>query len=276
MLGQHPECYGLPELPLFIADNLGTAWRRISQIMPHGKDGLLRTLAQLTEGEQTEDAVARAERWVDRHGSWSPRRVFDHIQDMVGPKILVHKSPAIAFREDYLKRMYAAFPEADYLHLTRHALGTSQSLASMVERSSEWKGLLADMQFDPTRVWVRCHQNIVAFAAQLPPGQCMRIKGEALLANPGLYLRQIAEWLGLRTDNRAIAAMMRPERSPYSRRGPDNAPFGNDPDFLEQPQLDLKRLARQREPAMADTKTSDGSWTPPPETLKFTRQFGYC
>ena len=44
MLGQHPQCYGLPELNLFLADDLG-GLMRWSLIAPFLRDGLLRTLA---------------------------------------------------------------------------------------------------------------------------------------------------------------------------------------------------------------------------------------
>ena len=51
----------------------------------------------------------------------------------------------------------------------------------------------------------------------------MRVRGEDLLGEPDTYLRKIAEWLGLRTDEEAIEAMKHPEQSPYACIGPENA-----------------------------------------------------
>jgi hypothetical protein len=65
----------------------------------------------------------------------------------------------------------------------------------------------------------------------------MRLRGEDLLSEPRIYVRQIAEWLGLRTDDEATEAMLHPENSPFACYGPANAKFGNDPNFLEKPAL---------------------------------------
>ncbi len=275
ILGQHPEAYGLPELNLFLADDLGSVWQRLSVIMPHGHDGLLRVLAELHDGEQSEAAVDRAKAWVEQQASWPARRVLQHIQDLVGTKMLVEKSPATVMRRQHLERMYAAFPEANLLHLTRHPRSTCRSMLSLSERSAAWGGRFAELEFDPERAWLRAHQNILDFTADLPAGQCMMIKGEDLLANLDLYLPQIAEWLGISTKPAAIRAMLRPERSPYARIGPENAGYGNDLDFLENPALDPGRLTSIDEP----TLEGELEWQPgtrfSKEVMKLAKQFGY-
>jgi hypothetical protein len=63
------------------------------------------------------------------------------------------------------------------------------------------------------------------------------MRGEDLLSDPEPALLKIAEWLGIRTDKEAIDAMMRPQESPFSSYGPENAPLGNDPHFLENPEF---------------------------------------
>lgn len=274
MLGQHPECYGLPELNLFVADDLAGAWRWMERLMPHGQDGLLRALAQLAEGEQSEATIARARAWVVAHGDWSPRRVFGYLQHLAGDRRLVEKSPAVVFAKASLARLYAAFPDADYLHLVRHPLSTSRSLRALAERSAEWGGRLSRLDLDAERAWLTGHKNILDFAGRLALGQYMRIKGEALLAQPRLYLPQIAEWLGLRSDEEAIAAMLHPEDSPFARPGPAGATYGNDLDFLANPVLDPSRLAAMAEPTLAEA--GGGNGTPPAAAVvKYTLQFGY-
>jgi hypothetical protein len=103
----------------------------------------------------------------------------------------------------------------------------------------------------------------------------MRLKGETFLRNLDLYMHQICEWNGIRSDAQAIEAMMHPENSPYARPGPRGAPYGNDPNYLENPAIDHERLAKIREPRL------DGelSWRPgetfAPETRRLARQLGY-
>jgi hypothetical protein len=275
ILGQHPQCYGLAELHLFFADDLGGVMQgtyRGSMVV----DGLLRTLAQLHDGEQTEDSIIKARRWTLAHANWSIRKVFDHIQELVGPRLLVEKSPATIYNSDYVGRLLHHFPKANLLHLTRHPRSTGESLVVLRDRFPRLQNATRGRpQLDPERIWRVSHKVAVAMTADLPPGQCMRLKGEAMLRNLPLYLPQICEWLDLRTDAEAIEAMMHPENSPYATPGPRGARFGNDPSFLDNPKLDHERLANVKEPRL------DGelSWRPgetfAPETRQMAKQFGY-
>jgi len=297
IIGEHPECYGLPELALFLGDTLGQSWcafpvvrRALLEGHPAieasdsgpalrhviGRDGLLRTLAQLHEGTQTVDTVSRANEWLVRHSDWPVRKVFDHIQELVGDRILVEKSPVFAREQSYIERMLSVFPKGRILHLIRHPRGTAQSFISI--RSTHGRVSRAagnSPARDPERVWRTTHEVIMMITEDLSLGQCMRLKGEALLSDLENYLPQICEWLGIRTDREAINAMMHPENSPYARRGPPSAPLGNDPNYLENPAIDRERLAKLKEPRL------DGElpWRPgetfTPETLRLARQFGY-
>ncbi len=97
--------------------------------------------------------------------------------------------------------------------------------------------------------WYSMHQNILRLTNSLPLGQSMRIKGEDVLSEPDVYLRQISEWLGIRTDKEAIEAMQHPENSPYAYVGPELARGGNDSKFMRSPSL---RHGRVREPSLVD------------------------
>jgi len=277
MLGQHPDAYGLPELNLFFGDTLGEAWNGVGKSFANRHDGKLRTLAELLEGKQTDAAIERAVDWVERHLDWPIERVFDFIQEAVGKdRLLVDKSPTITFSPKCLERLHGVFPEASFLHLVRHPRSTGRSLARMrTERGPQMATTNPDRLPDPEQLWTRCQSNAVSFCDTLPIGQWMRIKGEWVMSDPHLYLPQICEWLGLDPGPEAVAAMLHPEASPYACLGPKGAPFGNDPNFLEDPVLDWDRLARIEEPSMA----GDIDWRPgeafTAQTVKLARQFGY-
>jgi len=275
MLGQHPQCYGLPELHLFFADSLGELQN------PHFRgrtlqDGLLRTLAQLHDGEQTDDSIIKAREWTLARSSWPIRKVFDHIQELVGPRILIEKSPATTFRRDHIDRLLRTYPNANLLHLLRHPRSTGESVLGLRNRfEALQQAAEGRAAWDPERTWRVCHATAVTATDALPLGQYMRLKGESLMSNLTVYLPQICEWLGIRTDAEAVEAMMHPENSPYAKLGPRGAPYGNDPNFLENPEIDRERLAKIKEPSL------DGElgWRPgemfAPETRKLARQFGY-
>ncbi|QIB35184.1 sulfotransferase family protein [Ancylobacter pratisalsi] len=276
ILGQHPQCYGLPELNLFLGDTLGEVWTGFGTFMKSfGRHGLLRTLAQLHDGVQNEETVARAQEWILARTDWPIRKVFDHIQELVGPRILIDKSPSTLFRAEFLERALKQFPDANYLHLVRHPRSTAASVLSLRAAHEQIARMANNALFDPERIWRVSHELSVTLTEPLPLGQSMRLKGEAMLANLEIYLPQICEWLGIRSDPEAIEAMMHPENSPYACEGPPNAPRGNDPNFLENPSIDTERLARIREASLI----GELSWRPgenfDPRTVKLARQLGY-
>jgi Sulfotransferase family len=264
MLGQHPQAYGLPEVNLSAGDHLGDNFDLDGRVAPNS--GMLRLLAQLHDGAQTDETVLKARSWILKRLHWPTKRVFDYLQEQIGPKMLVEKSPRTTMRAPNLRRNVQLFPKARFLHLTRHPRTTGKSMIDLVG-SAEFAA--------PEKVWFTSQNNIMEFAQMLAPGQYMRIKGEQLLGKPQYYLTQICEWLGVDSSPEAIEAMLHPEKSVYACIGPDTAPFGNDPNFLQNPKLDFERLARIKEPSLYD----DLEWAEGEKftaaTVKLARVFGY-
>jgi hypothetical protein len=272
MLGQHPQAYGLPEVNLSHGKTLGDMWDTISLGVNYASSGLLRLLAQLHDGEQSEETVIRARQWVMRRAHWTGARVFAHIQEAVGPDLmLVEKSPRNVIEVENLHRLHRIFPRAHFLHLTRHPKTQGSSLLELLRSYGA-----DDPKVNPERTWHRAQTNILTFAADLQPGQYMRVKGETLLRDPEFYLSQICEWLDIDTGAAAITAMLHPETSAYAGIGPLSAPFGNDPNFLLSPRLDFDRLARISEPPLegpVEWKLVEPLTTP---VIQLAQRFGYA
>jgi len=273
MLGQHPQAYGLPEVNLSHGETLGDMWDSVIVAANFGTAGILRLLAEINEGSQSEQAVMRARHWILQRPHWRAKQVFAHIQAGVGDdRVMVEKSPRNTFNADNLRRLARVFPRANFLHLTRHPRTQGKSVLDLMKSYGEGKPTT-----DPEKNWHRSQTNILEFAAELPAGQYMQIKGEALLTQPRFYLEQICEWLGLDSGPDSIAAMLHPETSPFANIGPPSAPFGNDPNFLLNPVLDFDRLARIKEPPLTgrvDWKPDHGEFSK--ATLRMARAFGYA
>jgi len=271
MLGQHPDLYAVLELNLFFEDRVGDLARHHSR-RPHSAHGLLRTLAQLHEGEQSPDSIRRAREWLAERGDWSTTKLFEYIIDLVSPQIVVEKSPSTVLRPVYLQRALRTLPEASFLHVTRHPRSTCNSIINLVKRNDQWDGFADIDRIDPEKIWQMSHSNIVQVVEDLPEGQAMRLRGEDFLAELDIYLPQICEWLGVASDAEAIEAMKHPEDSPFAFIGPEGAELGNDPDFLENP---VFRPGRVSEPSL------DGEleWAPgnrfSKATIKLAKEFGY-
>jgi hypothetical protein len=250
MIGYHPDMCGLPETNLFTADtyeDLSRAYKVRSRL----QHGLLRSISELGLGGQTEDNVEAAREWLEENRSSSTAAIFEDLRVWAAPRGLVEKSPAHVYQPAHLARTRAAVPDAYYLHLTRHPRGTVESIHKMrTDLQARSQALLAggserrrframgnEADITPDAMWLRPHENIVAFLRDVPPERQRRMHGEDLLSDPRRYLPGIAEWLGVRTDDEAIEHMLHPELSPFACEGPPNARWGNDPDFLQNPEL---------------------------------------
>jgi hypothetical protein len=273
MLGQHPQLYGLPEVNLFVADDI-EGMTAYYQRRPHGMHGLLRTIAEIEFGSQTQETIGQASRWIDQRRAWSTGRLFRYIAAAVAPKRCVDKSPVTVRNSQFLARMGAEFADADFLHLTRHPRSCGDSIVKFHEEIDRQRGTHWSEQVDPETVWLRTNQLILEFRQALPLGQCLQLQSEELMASLHSYLSQIAEWLGLRTDAESIAAMLHPENSPYSRLGPSGAEYGNDPNFLSNPIYAPRPIAS----SSLDGELAWGQHHRPgfsAKTLKIARQMGY-
>ena len=250
MIGQHPELFGVPELNLFQCTDMeefntgenadGSVKSPFWKSMRHG---LLRALAEVFSGEQTPESIRMAERWLRTREQYTPAQVLEDLAQVVAPRRIVEKSPGILRRADFMNRMLASAPHAKFIHLVRSpidqcksalaakgGIGVLLSLNSVDHRGDE-------AQLEPQILWHDTQIQILRFLDQLPEDQFVTLKGEDLLNNTDETLKALCKWLEISDAPEAIAAMKRPEDSPFACMGPPNAPLGNDVNFLQSPAL---------------------------------------
>lgn len=249
VLGRHPRVYGFPELRLFVGDSIETVMQlRQDRPVPwsiFARGGLVRAVAQLLVGSQSEHDVNVALGWLEERSDWAPRQVYDLLLTRVAPKIGLEKSPDTTSMPANLKRCVDAYPTARYVHLTRHPVTT---IASMIRH---WNGIAgiertpAEAALVGARAWFNSHRRICTLRDQLPRARFLRLRAEDVVADPEPACRRFAAWLGLEVGAEELEAMLHPELSPYARLGPRLAPGGNDPGFLSDPRL---RVGKMPEP----------------------------
>ena len=288
MLGQHPELHGLPESHLFGDDTMDGWWQRAEGESYQMAHGLVRAVAQICFGEQTERSVASAEAWLRRRRTETSGMVFEELARAVSPSALIDKSPSTVYSVESMQRVLLFFPEARFIHLVRHPRSYCNSvvkymhlLATSAYRPRErpveddvapqWIRDLAhwplhgrdDSSLDPQGGWHVLNGNVVEFLGSVPPGQQATVRGEDLLRNPEDALGELVAWLGKRTDPDAIEPMLHPEASPYAHFGPRGARNGNDILFLERPALRAFHEPRRTLEGLA------------PQVVELARRLGY-
>ena len=282
MLGQHPELYGFPELNLPVANTVG-GWLKYTEqpTMRWLRQGLLRALAEVESGSQTDDSVADVEAWLDAHRSMAMTDLVDEIRQAVAPKRVVEKSPHIISNPAHLARLARVAPDALYLHVTRHPFTSCRSMArtdwfSLALRTGSRESYDRSTRppvFDPQLHWHGSHERIMTFLAGIPPERQRRVRGEDVLAKPEELLIQLCEWIGVSTEPEAIEEMLHPESSPFAMPGPDAAPFGTDPAFLESPAL--RAFSPPEAPLSGRVPWRGDGRGFMPKVREFAKAFGY-
>jgi hypothetical protein len=281
MLGQHPQCFGLPELCLFNGERLIDLWLRVSdEINNYSKtrQGLLRAVAEIYAGEQTSDAVRMAGHWASARQNHSMASVYQELVDRIHPLVPVEKSPAYTIDVNRMFAMREAFPEARFLHLTRHPIPQCKSVMALNEGAFALHVNAIDFLEDraivePQFAWHDLNVNILNFLDHVPAELQMRVRGEDIMADPEQRLAEICRWAELRDDAEAVEEMMHPERSPFACFGPINALFGNDPNFLSGPTF---RPHKPKVPSLSSNLPwrEDGQRLYP-AVVELAREFGY-
>jgi hypothetical protein len=297
MVGRHPQTYGLPETHLFGCDTMAEWWASSEQATFAMRHGLLRAVAELEYGEQTEATVNLANGWLRRRLHLTTGALLEELAERVHPRILVEKSPSLVWSIESMKRAYAMFPKARFIHLLRHPRGHGETVMAAVREAATqgplpgWLLHLCSFPppppapgedpepeppqgvLDPQWGWYALNRNVADFLDTVPADQVFRIREEYLLTDPDSALPALAAWLGLRDDPVAIHEMKHPERSPYARWGPPNATYGEDPAFLQNPLL---------RPERAEPLTLEGplSWRPDGQGFaaavrRLAQEFGY-
>lgn len=244
ILAGHPEIYGLPETRLFNAATVGELLDEAkggSHLPPIVFDlrlsGLLRTVAELREGDQGSDAVRRARDWLGQRAGWPTVALMEYLRELIPARIGLEKSPDTVSADDRLARCVRSWrpPAARYLHLTRHPVASQRSMYTRWRRSL--RGDDAALVAKAASVWYGGHLRVMEALATLPAEAWLRVRSEDLLREPNVWLPKILGWLGLECGDAVIAGMLRTEQWRFAHTGASGQLFGGDPDFMVSPAL---------------------------------------
>ncbi|MEU7599508.1 sulfotransferase [Streptomyces sp. NPDC041003] len=242
LLSGHPQIYGFPEMLVFtnetVGDLVGEKGTEADRFPPEYRrtrlSGVCRAIAQAHEGVQTDEAVARARAWLSSRTEWRAVSVLDHLLHQISPLVGVEKSPDTISSDESLARCLQHYPNARYIHLTRHPVTTQRSMQEQNPRYLTNKRVRA---VGAASSWYLGHRRIREALSQLPDDQWIRVRGEDLLGAPESGLRRILEWLDLSATDDVISQMLRTEQWNFAGNGPSGNLYGGDPKFLTDPRL---------------------------------------
>jgi hypothetical protein len=147
------------------------------------------------------------------------------------------------------------------------AKGLMATLANSIDYSTD------PPTIDPQIVWHDMQQHIMAFLAEVPAENHLRLRGEDVLSNPQSELAVICRWLGIDDGPESIEAMLHPEDSPYAHLGPVGAHLGNDINFLRDPAFRAGQIAPSTLDGPLPWRGDQRGFEP--RVVEMARRFGY-
>lgn len=197
MLAGHPQLFVPPELHLLYFENLQIRKTALSnELNLHLLNGTIQSIAEL-QGCSIEAAEKIMAEYEEQN--LSTKEFYGVLQKSLGERILVDKTPSIAYHVDLLKQAEAQFSDPLYIHLVRHPYATIRSF-----ENAKMDRLLPFMQSSnfsrreyAELAWLVCHQNISELLQNIPQNRQIRVKFEDLVGQPQTTIEGICNFLNL-------------------------------------------------------------------------------
>jgi amino acid adenylation domain-containing protein len=210
MLAGHPRLFAPPELELLSFKTLSERREAFSGRDSFWQEGALRAVMELCRCDAGHARQVMAAWEVQ---GWTTQHCYRQMQEWLGERLLVDKTPSYALDEAVLRRVEEEFEGPLYIHLLRHPCGM---IHSFEEVKLDQVFFRCDHPFTRARlaelIWVVSHQNILAFLDEVPAGRHCRVRFEDLVRQPEMELRPLCRFLGLPFEPAVADPYREPER----------------------------------------------------------------
>jgi amino acid adenylation domain-containing protein len=195
MLAGHPRLFAASELQLLGFNTLRERKAAFTGKFSAWLEGTLRAIMELKDCDADE-----AKRIMGRYEeqAYTTKAFYRVLQEWIGDRILVDKSPSYAFDLETLKKAERDFEDALYIHLARHPCPMVRSFESM---HMDQVLFLGDHPFSTHQlgelIWTISHQNILEFLHNVPENRQFRMTFEELTHRPQETMEAMCAALGL-------------------------------------------------------------------------------
>jgi acyl-CoA synthetase (AMP-forming)/AMP-acid ligase II len=198
MLAGHPGLFAPPELELLRFATLDQRRAFFSGPHQYWLTGVLRALMQIKGCD--ERTAGRIVRDCAEAGMTVPQ-FYGLIQEWLGGRMLVDKTPSYALSEEVLERAERHFDDARYIHLIRHPYGMIHSF-EQVKLHLAIEVFFSSRPECPPRelaelLWLISHENILRFLARVPDERRHTVSFEHLVGEPRAVMEGVCDFLGI-------------------------------------------------------------------------------
>jgi hypothetical protein len=183
----------------------------------------------------------------------SVQECYAFLQDSIGDRMLVDKSPLYSASLPVLRKAEALFDRPYYIHLMRHPYAMIRSYLGVKMH------LLFDLPFSGREraeyLWLTGHQNILEMLRDIPAKRQFHVKFEDLVSSPKSAMEELCGLISIPFDDR----MLKPYEGKKMTDGTyEGGPMIGDPKFFSHRTIDpgvaQKSKERPSEPVCELTK----------------------
>ncbi|HEV2862461.1 MAG TPA: amino acid adenylation domain-containing protein [Pyrinomonadaceae bacterium] len=195
MMAGHPALFAPPELELLSFDTLAERRAALAGKYSFWLEGTIRAVMEI-KGCRMEEARRLMEECEARN--LSVPEFYGLMQEWIGGRTLVDKTPSYALDREVLRRAEDCFDGALYVHLLRHPFGM---IRSFEEAKLEQVFFRHEHPFSRRElaelIWLVSQQNIREFLTEVPARRRYQLRFEELVSRPVETLEGLCDFLGL-------------------------------------------------------------------------------
>ena len=198
MLAGHPRLFAPQELELLSFETLQDRRATFTGRNSFWLEGTIRALMEI-KGCDAELARRTIESYENEQ--LSTAQFYRLMQEWLGERILVDKTPSYALDLEILKRAEAIFASPLYIHLIRHPYGMIRSFEE--SKLEQLYQVFFSSSHDFTArelgelIWLISQQNILTFLSDVPAHRQLRVSFEELVNQPKVTIEGICRFLRL-------------------------------------------------------------------------------
>jgi amino acid adenylation domain-containing protein/FkbH-like protein len=244
MLAGHPRLFAPPELELLGFPTLGQRRAALDGKHRLWLEGSIRALMEIHRCGPDE-AKRIMEDFEQRNTS--TQEFYRALQDRLGDRILVDKSPSYSLEAQALERAESDFEQPLYVHLLRHPCAMIRSFekARLEQIFVRYELPFARRELAEL-IWTHCNENIVDFLRGIPAERQFAIRYENLVDNPQSELAKLCEFLGIEFHSGVVDPYDDVDKRMTSGLFPESRMLG-DVKFLEHKKIDPAAAVRWKE-----------------------------
>lgn len=260
ILAAHPQLFSPPELHLLPFNSMGS---RAEEINKNGfewmKFGVAEALME-AEGIKRKEALKAVNTMAAN--DMPVVDVYRHLQEKIGDRVLVDKTPFYSCHPQWLKRAATMFPKAKFIFLTRHPVGMINSFVKLrlKELTHNSFGCYSENPWHlGEKWWLTGNKNINDFVESLSKPRSLFLRYEDLVSDTHSSMSDVCNFMNVPFNEKIL--------NPYAETDKNTTKGIGDPNIMNHSTIDA---------SMADSwKTQNLPHPLSSQSIELANQLGY-